>query len=189
MNLNPIQSIKEICFNAAQPLLNVYNQELKSCYTFEINMSDVGDYNHIDIRYSEPYKSLFQDLMAIKGPVLYWFEVISQHSSHDILKAFERYKNDPDCKAIPALKSKLEHGTNILYVGKVKTQFWGRFITHLGFFKTNRTQGIQLFYWAKTLGLHLRVHVYEFDKNMADLMTIVEFGMAQKLKPLLGKHK
>jgi len=185
MNLNAIQSIKEICFNAAQPLLNVYNQDVKSSYIFEINMSDVDNYNNDDIRKSPKYKNLFQNLIAIKGPVLYWFEVISEHSSYEILKAFECYKNNPECKAIPALKSKPEHGTNILYVGKVKKQFWGRFITHLGFFKTNMTQGIQLFYWAKSLGLQLRVHVFEFDNNMADLMTIVEFGMAQKLKPLL----
>ena len=189
MNLNPIADIIEICFSAAQPLLNVYNQGIKSSYSFEIDMGNVEDYNHVDIRYAKNYESLFQDLMKIKGPVLYWFEWVSEHSSHEILDAFECYKDSPECKAIPALKSKPEYGTKVLYVGKVKAQFWGRFITHLGFYKTNKTQGVQLFYWAKPLGLQLSVHVFEFDNDMADLMTIVEFEMAKKLKPLLGKHK
>jgi hypothetical protein len=103
---------------------------------------------------------------------LYWFEVVSPHTSEVILETFKAYSKSPNCKAVPAIKSQPSHGTKILYVGKVKTQFWGRLITHLGFFKTQRTQGLQLFHWGKELGLQLRVHLYEFEDAMSSLMPI-----------------
>lgn len=189
MTPEPIESIKRICFEAAKPLNETATHGAKQSFSFEIDMSEMEDYNFVDIRNSTAHKSLFAKLKEVKGPVLYWFEIISQHDSHDVFEAFDQYRNSPNCKAVPALKRQLSHGTNVLYLGKVKTQFWGRFITHLGFFKTNATQGLQLFYWSKVMGLKLRVHVYEFNPNMAILMPIVENGMAAHLKPLFGKHK
>ena len=79
--------------------------------------------------------------------------------------------------------------SRILYVGKVKRHFWGRLIQHLGYYKVNRTQGLQLYYWAKELNLNLKVTVIEFEPEMIDLMEVLESALAKKLKPILGKHK
>ena len=89
----------------------------------------------------------------------------------------------------PAIKTTIDYDSRTLYVGKVKGSFWGRLIQHLGFFKVNATQGLQLYYWAKDLSLKLRVNIYVFDNNMADIMPIVEYAFAKRLKPLVGKHK
>lgn len=79
--------------------------------------------------------------------------------------------------------------TTTLYVGKVKSKFWWRLITHFGFYKVHRTQGLQLFYWAKELGLKIDVTVYEFNDEMANYMPIIENAVARDLKPLIGKHE
>lgn len=87
------------------------------------------------------------------------------------------------------MKKNINLNSKTLYVGKVKGSFWGRLITHLGFYKVNATQGLQLYYWAKHLSLDLKVHIMEFDNNMADTMPIIEYAFAKQLKPLAGRHK
>ena len=164
---------------------NGVNKEL----SFTISCEDLDDFNNIDIRQSEKFKVIFDQLKEANGPTLYWFEIISNTDTKKVINALNKYKTTVDAKATPALKTTINYDSKILYVGKVKGTFWGRLIQHLGFFKVNGTQGLQLYYWAKDLSLDLKINIIEFDKNMKDVMPIVEYAFAQRLQPLAGKHK
>ncbi|URM36296.1 hypothetical protein [Flavobacterium anhuiense] len=186
MELNNI--IKEIAKNAAKPLHNVSEIGVKAIKEFEIECSLLDDYNYEDIRESKNFKNLFNDLKKIEGPVLYYWEVTSDHSPYEIVERIKKYANSENSKSIPAIKRNYPQ-TKILYVGKVKKHIWGRFVQHLGFYKVQRTQGLQLFYWAKELCLDLKVTVLEFEPDMINLMDVLEREMAKELKPILGKHR
>lgn len=162
---------------------------LKNELSFIIKCSDLEDSNYVDIRESIKFKPIFDKLIAANGPTLYWFEIVSDTETKNILDALNKYKTTEKAKATPALKKNIDYNSRILYVGKVKRAFWGRLIQHLGFFKVNATQGLQLFYWAKDLSLDLKVNVLEFDNNMADILPIIEYAFAKRLQPLIGKHK
>lgn len=186
MELNNI--IKEIAKHAAKPLHDVSENGVKTIYEFEIECSFLDDYNNRDIRKSDSFKNLFVDLKKIEGPVLYYWEVTSNHTSAEIVERIKKYANSENSKAIPAIKKNYPISKN-LYVGKVKKHIWGRFVQHLGFYKVQRTQGLQLFYWAKELCLGLKVTVLEFEPDMINLMDVLEREMAKELKPILGKHR
>ena len=53
------------------------------------NLEDFLSKRHHPIR---QYQDLLQDLMQIKGPVLYWYEITSSHSNNDIIKTLKEYK-------------------------------------------------------------------------------------------------
>jgi hypothetical protein len=157
--------------------------------TYSINCTDLEDYNLIDIRLSERFKPMFDELKEVTGPCLYWFELVSDTNATEIVSALNGYKVGIRPKATPALKSNINYSSKILYVGKVKRTFWGRLIQHLGFFKVGATQGLQLFYWGKELNLELKLNIIEFEENMIDVMPIIEYAFAKKLQPLIGKHQ
>ncbi|WP_304342930.1 hypothetical protein [Chryseobacterium koreense] len=131
---------------------------------------------------------MFSELNEMSGPCLYFFEITSDHLSSDIIDRIKIYSKTENSKAIPAIKKTIPE-SNVLYVGKVKGNFWGRLIQHMGYYKVNRTQGLQLFYWAKELDLSLKLTVMEFESEMIDIMEVLESGLAKRLKPILGKHK
>lgn len=173
-----IKDLEHICVNG-----------VKSEFSFDFSCNDLEDFNHVDIRQSTKFKAIFDSLKEVKGPVLYWFEIISQTDSKKIIDSLNCYKTSEKPKATPALKRTINYDSKILYVGKVKGIFWGRLIQHLGFFKVNATQGLQLFYWTKDLSLDLKINILEFENNMADIMPVFECAFAKRLQPLLGKHK
>lgn len=180
--------IKSICNILSKPLKYVAENGVKSYNEFNINCCDLEDYNFIDIRKEGKFIELFQQLAKIKGSCLYFFEINSQHSKDEIIEKIQSYSQTENAKVIPAIKSRVEE-SKILYLGKVKKSIWARVIQHLGYYKVTRTQGLQLFYWAKEARLDLKFCVYEFDNNMENLMNVVENEMSKKLKPILGKHK
>ena len=162
---------------------------VKKELSFIIDCSDLDDYNYADIRDADKFKPIFDQLKNASGPTLYWIEIVSDTDTKKVIEALNIYKASENPKATPALKSTINYDSRTLYVGKVKGTFWGRLIQHLGFFKVNATQGLQLFYWTKELSLTLKVNILEFDNNMADIMPIVEYAFAKRLQPLIGKHK
>lgn len=158
--------------------------------TYCLNCEHLDDYNSIDIRTSEKFKCIFDEIITCGGPTVYWFEITSGNKGREIIGALHRYKKDIGAKATPALKAGAENNeSQTLYVGKVKNDFGGRLIQHLGFYKVAATQGLQLFHWAKGLSLELKIHTLVFPLAMKDILPIVEYAMAQKLNPLIGKHK
>lgn len=180
--------IKEISGNSIIPLQNVSKNGVKRTKEFYINCCELEDYNHIDITNSDKHGKMFIELKEFVGPCLYYFEITSDNLSSEIVSRIRKYSDSENSKSIPAIKSKIVE-SKILYVGKVKRHFWGRLIQHLGYYKVNRTQGLQLFYWARELNLNLKLTVFEFDADMINLMEVLENDLAKHLKPILGKHK
>ena len=66
---------------------------------------------------------------------------------------------------------------------------------HLGFHtqkmngELSHVHGLQLFHWASKLSLDLKLHVFEFEPDMADVMEVIESKFASILNPIIGKHK
>lgn len=169
-------------------LENLRDNGARKTFFFDFSCEDLEDNSNCAISESYKFKDLFTNLDKIKGPVLYWYEVTSDHSDDDILNALIEYSKKEKHRAIPAFHKKSNKPTRILYVGKCKRNFKTRVIQHLGYANNKATQGLQLFYWAKDLGLKLKLHAIEFDNDMADIMLIVESFFAKKLNPLVGKH-
>lgn len=180
--------IQEIAQKEIAAMLRVAEHGCKNVCDFEIDCSDLKDYNLSDIRQSSEHEELFSILAKITGPVLYVFEIVSETSSKVIVETITAYSKTPNAKTIPAIKLSYSD-TKTLYVGKVTKNFWGRVIQHFGFYKVSGTQGLQLFYWAKPLKLKLRLTAIEFDNDTSGLMTVFERKLADRLKPILGKHK
>lgn len=181
-------TIKEISRNAVIPLQNVSKNGVKRTKEFHINCSELEDYNYVDITNSEKHKKMFTELNEFTGPCLYYFEITSENLTSDIIQKIKKYADTENSKSIPAIKRTIVE-SKILYVGKVKRVFWGRLIQHLGYYKVNRTQGLQLYYWAKELNLNLKLTVFEFEPEMINLMEVLENDLAKHLNPILGKHK
>ena len=162
---------------------------VKKELSFTISCKDLDGLNHSNFRQSEKFKPIFDQLKDAKGPTLYWFEIISDTNTEEVIKALTKYKKSENSKATPALKTTINYHSKTLYVGKVKEAFEKRLIQHLGFFNVNATQGLQLFHWTKDLSLDLKINILVFHNNMADMMPVIEYAFAQRLQPLAGKHK
>jgi len=180
--------IKETADNLMEQLHHVSENGAKTYFHYDFDCTLFQDWYLSDIRHSNEHKELFENLGKITGPVLYWFEILPPSTNEDVRNAISIYKHSNDSKSVPSLKSKFSRESNILYVGKVKRNFWGRVIQHLGFYKVKRTQGLQLYHWAKSLNLKLRLHAYQFEPGMEDLVAIYELKFARMLKPITGKH-
>ena len=90
---------------------------------------------------------------------------------------------------MPAFRSKPDNTSQVLYVGKVKSNLQARVVQHLGFSRTAATQGLQLYHWTRGLDLKVELTVLEFKADMADLLPLLEKAVASQIKPLLGKHQ
>lgn len=180
--------IKTVSGNLKSSLNSVYDNGFKKEFEFEINCESLKDFNNIDIRESIEFKAIFDKLIDLNGPVLYWFEILSEIDNENLRLKLKDYSDTENSKATPAMKKTFDENSKCLYVGKVKKGVWGRMIQHLGFYKVQRTQGLQLFHWAKELKLRLKVHLYEFEPEMADLISVFEIELAKYKKPIVGKH-
>lgn len=148
----------------------------------------LGDFMNNDIRNSTDFKQLFDILKSMKGPCLYWFEILSENTHEGIRHKLTEYKNNPGARANSAMWSYTVPNSKYLYVGKVKKGVSGRMVTHLGYNKNPQTSGLQLFHWSKGMNLKLKLNVMEFIPEMADLMGVIELKVAQNLHPIIGKH-
>lgn len=169
-------------------LEKVLNEGPISEFSFDIDCSDLKDYLNNNIIKSEEYSGLFEELCQKQGPVLYWFEILSDNTNDSIITSLKEYQALKSHRVTPYYKESYDRHTRILYVGKCKRDFYGRIIQHLGYFVTPSTQGLQLYHWAKDICLKVRIHAIEFPKEMVDIMPIVESYFAKHLKPLIGKH-
>lgn len=186
--MTPSDLVKEVSEKCAQSFLHVSKIGAKKIQEFTIDCELLEDYNDNDITKSEKYYQLFKDLRQLSGPCLYYFTIISEHSTQDLVNSIVEYSITENSKSTPAIKKNIPE-SKILYVGKVKRYFWGRVIQHLGFYSTPRTQGLQLYYWTRANKLKLKLTVLEFESDMSDLLTILEIELAKQLKPIIGKHR
>lgn len=168
-------------------LENLRRNNVHKEFYYHIKCENLEDYLNKDITKSAQYQNLFQNLIQMKGPVLYWYEITSSHSNNNIITALKEYKQKK-LRVTPVIYKSYDRDTRILYVGKCKENFWGRVIQHLGYYKTPTTQGLQLFHWAKELRLEVKLNALEFAPDMKDIMPVVELFFAKQLHPLVGKH-
>lgn len=178
--------------NVVRSFSSLLNSTLK-IHEFEIDCKLLhARFMTNDIRESEEFKTLFSTLLKdLNGPVVYWFEVISDTSVHDIHNSIKIYKGKFE-RPVPALRRSVpaDFNSKILYVGKVKAGFWGRLITHMGFLAgIGQTQGLQLQSWAKEMDLILRLNVLPLNRELADYLTVIESALAKYMKPIVGKHQ
>lgn len=88
---------------------NVYKE-----FYYHIKCENLEDFLSKDITQSVQYQDLLQDLMQIKGPVLYWYEITSSHSNNDIIKTLKEYKQKKQ-RATPVIYKNYDRLTKILY--------------------------------------------------------------------------
>lgn len=142
-----------------------------------------------DIRLLE-LQPIFEDWQKINQPVLYWFEFDSSLITASQIR--ELYKNhlEHNQRNISSFKKNYDEHSNILYVGKVKTGFWGRVITHLGYHKSEKTAGLQLFHWYNVTKGHtpLQLNYIVFEKEMENLIAVLENDLQKQIKPILGRY-
>ncbi len=170
----------------------------KSIQAFKIDCSKLDErFLREDIRHSIEFKDIFEKLENIQdNPCLYIFEIESETSTNVIIENLKNFGNQTE-KVIPKLKSKIPENSRTLYVGKVNNIVWGRLITHLGFHthknngnpKASINHGLQLHFWAKELLLQIKYTVIEFEHDMKDILPVLEKQLANKLNPIIGKHK
>lgn len=189
-----VQDIINICSESAAILTRVANDKELKAESFEFECRELKEMDWLgnDITKVGRYVDLFSKLVKVEGPVVYWIEITSPASNPDIISAVTKYKNSPDrSRAVSAFSKLNKHKENsrILYVGKVKKDFWGRVIQHFGYYKTPATGALQLVHWTDGLDLRFTYHYIKFKPEMADLVPIIEYGLAKKLNPIIGKHK
>ena len=144
-----------------------------------------------DIRKSEQLKDVFDQLKQIKNPVLYWFEIDETKTNADTIRSlYNEHLAKNSNRAISSYKKDYDKNSKTLYVGKVKSGFWGRLITHLGYHKSTQTAGLQLFHWYNvSAGLPaLKLNYIVYEREMEDLISILELDLARELKPILGRY-
>jgi hypothetical protein len=139
------EKIREFSTNAIVPLLNVSEKGAKQIYQFDINCFEMKDYNFVNVLKESDFSHIFDIVIKISGPCLYYFEIESDHSAEEIVKRVTEYKLTQNSKAVPAIKKNFPQ-SRVLYVGKVKKGIWGRLVQYLGYYKVQGTQGLQLFY-------------------------------------------
>ena len=163
----------------------------------KINTMDIGKafFNDIyftnDIRKSDDLKEIFDELKQIKNPVLYWFEIDdSTINAEKIRTLYNEHRTKKSNRAISSFKKDYDRNSKTLYVGKVKSGFWGRIITHLGYNTSSQTAGLQLFHWFNTTEelSKLKLNYIIFEREMEDLISILELDLARELKPILGRY-
>jgi hypothetical protein len=121
-------------------------------------------------------------------PCLYRFEIVDGQSREEIFSAYLRFHQNNGGRATAAVKKTIDYNTDTLYVGKVKLRLRGRMVVHTGHYAVGSTAGLQLACWAKGIGLRLRVHVVEFEEEMAPFVSSLELDYSRDFRPLIGKQ-
>ena len=72
-------------------LENLRKNDVCKEFSCIFNCAELEDYINHNITESIQFCELFKELMEIKGPVLYWYEVISNHSNDEIINSLQMY--------------------------------------------------------------------------------------------------
>lgn len=140
--------------------------------------------------------SIFNDLNNIKeNYCLYWFELENEEKANYLTLELNFYRNKK-MKKVPATNK--NKNSNVFYVGIRQggytkynnlTHITGRICQHLGYYKEPTTQGLQLYEFARNKNYKITIKVVEFKKfNHPKYLNIIEKLVAQKLRPLCGRH-
>ncbi len=118
--------IKNVAGELICSLSEIKDHGIKNNFSFDINCEALKDFINIDIRDSDEFRAIFEKLKELNGPVLYWFEILSDTCRENIRNQIINYSNSENSKATPALKKAFFKNSNCLYVGKVKKGCLGK---------------------------------------------------------------
>ena len=146
--------------------------------------------------YEHVIQNNLRDVSNRRNPCIYIFEVISNTPSKTIIEEYKKYtalqksiKINRKCSAIKSSRTdgfQDDISSKILYVGKSEKPLDGRIVVHFGYYE-KQVAGLQLIYWAKEIGLHLNLHVFEVtDRKYHDFLSVMEQLFFLQLKPLIG---
>ncbi len=182
----------------------IYDIVNKKLVTFSesFNIKDLPDNQVFSVHPNRlpEFNYLFRPLDKKNNDCLYWFELETIKKAKELNSLLDEYresniKGKTNYRNIPA-KNKNET-SNVLYVGirrgsKSKnpklTNIVGRINQHLGYYKNPNTQGLQLSHFAKDSDYKLTLNVVEIISPNNIYLNIIEKKVADKLKPLCGRH-
>lgn len=175
----------------------LFSEEVKhfkmpiDCSKFETPNFKSDQKNFIDI---------ITQLNVFKKPCLYWFEADDRAAAKHFISSLDAFRAgqelDTHRRIVPTVNMNLRSGvdTQVLYVGKRNggyrkkdglSNIAGRINIHLGYYKVGTTQGLQLAHWSKH---KINLNVLELPDHAAEYLPVLEKLLAQKLKPLCGRH-
>lgn len=183
-----INFLKEVSCNTTKVLADFNERGRKSEFRFEFDCSASDNYLKKNILKEGQFVELYENLKLIDGPVIYWIEVISDNNVQQILDAAREYKQKNE-RHVPAIKTKYNEDSRILYVGKVEKDVLSRVMNHMGFHRSAKTQGLQMYHWGKGINLIVRFNLMQLYQGCEPILTVWEKALATKMKPIIGKHK
>lgn len=178
----------------------IVNKDFDDFYSKKFNTKDLPEHKNFSVSPNTylPFRYMFEELDLKENHCLYWFEletVAKAQALNNLIDNYRLKKNEPFYRTVPATNKNKE--SNVLYVGvrrghKNKAglkNIVGRINQHLGYYKSNKTQGLQLYHYAKGLDFEININVVEF-KDLVNPMylNLIEKMVADKLEPLCGRH-
>ena len=82
-----VEAIRQECSQAAGPLLRVAEAGVKAVHRFHFNIGGMRECLSEDIRTSAEHRGDFERLAAVRGPVVYVFEICPPSSPGAVLAA------------------------------------------------------------------------------------------------------
>ncbi|KAA1242353.1 hypothetical protein [Aquimarina sp. RZ0] len=163
------------------------------------NLPDHKDYS-VRLKKVKNFEYIYTDLDNIKCDCLYWFTLKTKEEAqalNDLLNIYRvsNIKGNENYRSVPATNKNEE--SNVLYVGIRRGGFnktWGtsnitnRINQHLGYYRNGNTQGLQLIHFAKGYDFDITINVVKIESSHSMYLNIIEKLVAQKLKPLCGRH-
>ncbi|WP_405223910.1 hypothetical protein [Dokdonia sp. Asnod1-B02] len=146
------------------------------------------------------FKHILAKLDDYYGDCIYWFETETTEDAIKLDNLLSEYRSKKQLKnsgyrAVPTT-NKLAHKDKTFYLGVRKgkpskrglTNIMGRINQHLGYYKNARTQGLQLYHWAKDADVTIIIHCVHFNQDLGPLLYVLEHKLANKLHPHCGRH-
>jgi hypothetical protein len=96
------------------------------------------------------WQRLGKEFKKVGSPVVYWFEMDKRINPVTVFATakeckFSQNLNDINFRHLPSMRETCPSGSNILYVGCCgSTSLMDRMFWHFGYYKTGKTQGLQL---------------------------------------------
>jgi len=171
-------------------------------YSESFNIKDLPNNNGFKVHPNTlpEFNHLFRPLDKKNNDCLYWFELETIEKAIELNNLLNKYrlsniKGNAKYRNVPATNK--NETSNVLYVGvrrgsKSKnpklTNIVGRINQHLGYYENENTQGLQLIHFAKNCDFKLKLNVVEVISSNSIYLNIIEKKVADKLKPLCGRH-
>ncbi|MGE7777594.1 hypothetical protein ACQKLP_22945 [Chitinophaga sp. NPDC101104] len=184
--------VREEAFKLKNALENFIESGVRNEHSFDIHCETLSNYLIAPVDTSDQFKDLFDNLKTMNGPCIYWVDIVGQEVTNmEIVDAMRKYNDSSrevgKGRQLPVIYKRIRN-SRTLYVGKVNSGIWARILTHMGYHLNGNLQGLQLYHWAKDLGLVVRFNIMEFDGGCMRLLPVIEYEIARQKSPLIGSH-